>query len=178
MGRSLLVAIAVMALAGCTAGASAPSPTGTTAVATVDPYRLQLILPKARWSTSESIAGSAALLVDGAAPVTIATMGGSPVGFAFSEIGGERRIEPGWETSCVPLVIGPDTPWRGPLAKSGGWSGEDPQASFLASFFAGPGIRLPAGRWEVAAVADFAEGGCGGPERELRATVEIEVVAP
>jgi hypothetical protein len=36
-------------------------------------------------------------------------------------------------------------------------------------------VRLPAGTWEIAAVAEFTEGACDGPTHSLRAPITVTI---
>jgi hypothetical protein len=59
--------------------------------------------------------------------------------------------------------------------KSGGFAAEDPDAAFYRTFFADPLVRLPAGTWEITAVADFSEGACDGAHHTLRAPITVTI---
>ena len=51
-----------------------------------------------------------------------------------------------------------------------------PDADFYREFLTQPGIRLPAGDWDVAVQTEFADGpGCDGAKHALKATVRIHV---
>ena len=60
------------------------------------------------------------------------------------------------------------------IVKSGGFSADDPDAAFYRAFFSEPLVRLPAGRWEIAAVASFVVGD-RRPEHSLRASITVTV---
>ena len=63
-----------------------------------------------------------------------------------------------------------------PLSKSGAFSDDDPDVAFLRSFLTAPDVRLPAGTWDVTALAQFTEGGmCGAGGHSMAATVRVTV---
>jgi hypothetical protein len=64
-----------------------------------------------------------------------------------------------------------------PFHKGGGWTAEDPDAAFYEQFSADPEFRLPAGRWQVSAVAPISLGpvDCGGTTVNLRASLVLTV---
>jgi hypothetical protein len=61
------------------------------------------------------------------------------------------------------------------MTKSGEWWSDNPDGDFYRNFVAEPEVRLPAGEWDISATASFHEGGCRGPDRQLRATIRITV---
>jgi hypothetical protein len=136
-------------------------------------FELDLSVPKTDWTTSESIIGQASLSYLGSGSVGVA--GAEFLLFEFDEVGGTRKVVPASEQFCQSRQLDAGHPITSPITKSGGWLPGDPNASFLASFFANPGVRLPAGTWTITAIADFSEQGCGGPVETLRASVTVDV---
>ncbi len=138
------------------------------------PYRLVLELEGDTFAANEPIDGRARLeLASGA--VELVGAGSGLVAFDIVEVGGSRRMEAAWTSDCAPHHLEAGRPIETAIVKSGGFSAEDPNADFYRQFFADPLVRLPAGRWEIAAVATFAVGECGGREVTLRAPITITV---
>lgn len=108
-------------------------------------------------------------------PVRAAAPGAATVGvgivFEFTEIGGERHVDPIWTADCKRYDITVDSPIVEPIEKSGAMDDD-----FSRSWLADPLVRLPPGTWEIAAIADFIEGpDCPGPSFTLRAAVRVQV---
>lgn len=140
------------------------------------PYILELVLPHLDWKADEPMLGSAILSFGGSAPTTIYGSGSSVLNFAYVEVGGTRKVDPVWTADCGPHPLDPATPINEPLAKSGGSSDDDPNASFLRGFLTGPDVRLPAGTWDVTAEAYFAdEASCAGIRHSMNTTLRITV---
>jgi hypothetical protein len=138
-------------------------------------YRVLLELPTAAWRAGVAITGNARLerLEDG---LQISGSGGGPIGFEYREVGGRRHLSAVWDASCGVHTLTRDAPINEPLGKSGGWSNDDPDADFYRDFLQAPDVRLPAGVWDVSAVAMFYEGReCEGAEHQIRATIRITV---
>jgi len=136
-------------------------------------FELDFSVPKTDWTTSESISGQASLSYLGSGSVGVA--GAEFLLFEFDEVGGTRKVVPVSEQFCQSRQLDAGHPITSPITKSGGWLPGDPNASFLTSFFAHPGVRLPAGTWTITAIADFSEQGCAGPVETLRASVTVYV---
>lgn len=137
-------------------------------------YKLELVLPHLAWKVGDPISGSADLGLTDSLPAKVA--GASElIAFAFDEVGGNRHVAPSWLESCVVYPLDPASPTNVALYKSGGFIGNEPDVDFLRSFFADPQIHLPAGAWDITAIAAFSEGGCSGANHTLKATVRIQV---
>ena len=138
-------------------------------------YTLQLELPKATWAPGEGITGNAALVVEPGPDADVSGSGGL-LGFSFSEVGGARVMGPAFNSDCAVHRLSAAHPLETPLAKSGGWGSDLPDADFYRQFFTQPGIHLPAGDWDVAVVTEFFDGrGCDGAKHDLKSTVRIHV---
>lgn len=112
---------------------------------------------------------SLSLLGGGAGRISGSSSG---VLFAFAEANGERRVDPLWPGDCKERVLGRDGPLVLPIGKSGAATDE-----FSNWFLRDPVVRLPAGEWEIKAIADFNEGlDCNGRQHTLEATVRVRVV--
>jgi len=152
------------------------SGTCPSASSTDGPFRLELVLSGLDWKADEPISGMAILSFDGPAPTTISGSSGSVINFAYSEVGGTRRVDPVWTADCGPHQLEPATPINADLSKSGATAPGWPNADFVRSFLAGPDVRLPAGTWDITAHAIFTEGeGCAGVRHSMTATVRITV---
>lgn len=57
----------------------------------------------------------------------------------------------------------------------GDWWSDDRDGDFFREFTAAPDVRLPAGEWDISAVAAFHEASCQGPDRHLRATIRVTI---
>ena len=123
---------------------------------------------------SDPISGTAILSLTDSEPTKV-TGAAELIAFAFDEVGGIRHVAPVWDQSCVQYPLDPATPTRVALDKSGAFQGNEPDADFLRSFFADPEIHLPAGTWDITAIASFSEGSCGAPTHTIKATVRIHV---
>jgi hypothetical protein len=127
------------------------------------------VLPHLDWRSSEPISGTAILSAqDGHSTISGS---GNPIGFAYDEVGGDRSAHPIWTADCATKEIDSATPLNQPLGKSGVL-----ETDFQRAFLPGPQIRLPAGTWDITAIADFLEGsGCTGVHHAIRAAARITV---
>jgi hypothetical protein len=139
-------------------------------------YTLLFGMPKTSWSEGEDLTGTATLRVE-PGPDIVLHGAYSLFLFEYSEVGGSRRISPASRTSCNEHPLAASAPLTSPLAKSGAWSDDMPDADLYRQFFSRPGVGLPAGDWDVAAQVSFSDGGdCGtGTSHDLRATVRIHI---
>lgn len=153
--------------------ADAPCPDAR-ASATDGVFRLELTLPRSTWAAADVITGAATLSVVAPGTARIGAAGTGPIAFGFVEVDGTHCMGPASRTSCAMYTVARDAPITQELVRSGGWSRDDPDATFYASFFHDRDIHLTPGTWDVSAVATFGEGGCGADTR-LTATVRIEV---
>jgi hypothetical protein len=153
------------------------SGTCPSAVSTEGRFRLELVLPHLDWRTSDPISGSGILsLLDGP-PTTIYGSGHSLVAFSYDEVGGDRHSGYLSTADCVSYPLSVPDPINQPLAKSGGVSGDEPDAAKLRAFLeGGPEVQLPAGTWDITAIASFFEGeACSGPSHVMKVTLRITV---
>ena len=174
----LAIALCLMAV-GCGA-AAATSPAGSTPVArasvTDGAFTLTFELPRADWRASDAIDGVATLSLASGDAIDLGGSGGGLLGFAFSEVNGTRHVEPVSTADCGPHRLEPGKPITSTIKKSGAFSADQPDADFYGSFFADPVVHLPAGDWDISAIATFAEGeGCRGKTHEMKATVRVHV---
>ncbi len=140
------------------------------------PLRLELVLAHLDWPATEPIDGTAILSLDGPATTTISGSAGGVIAFSYTEVGGSRMVTPVWDAACAPYPLDPATPISTKLSKSGAVADSDPNADFLRSFLAGPDVRLPAGSWDISALAIFHDGArCDGTAHSLQTTVRVTV---
>ena len=140
------------------------------------PFKLELVLPHLDWKTTDAVSGTALLSIEGSAPTTIYGSGEGVIVFSFDEVGGNRHV--GWALTadCGPHALDPATPLTAVLSKSGGVGGNEPDAAFLRSFYADPQIHLPAGAWDITAIAVFSEAeGCESSTHTMKATARVSV---
>ena len=179
MRRLTFLAILVL-VAGCGPGTTTPAdvtPDPQTAIAQSGRFTVAFTVDRTTLRTGDSITGKAELSV-------IAGNSGLLSGpneiftFEFVEVGGQqRRALPATDDVCAPHQIGLDSPLTTPMYKSGGIAGDaDPNAAFLREFLPGEAIHLPAGEWDITAIASFADGrACAGQPFSIRATVRVRV---
>jgi hypothetical protein len=164
-----------LGLGACSRPALTPETTAT-ASDTDGPFRLELRLTRADWNRAEPIMGKVILSFDGPQPTTIYGSG-EVLNFSYSDVGGIRHVDPVWTADCAIHTLDPATPITAALGKTGAASDSDPSAAFVHSFlFDSTDVRLPAGTWDVTALAIFSEGeGCSGGSHDMQATVRISV---
>lgn len=186
--RSLVALGLCLAMAGCGGAAVTPErsaiPTKAASgsrsghgEAVEGPFRLAFEMPKTTWTTMEAIDGAATLKLAQERVVELGGSGGGLVAFEFTQLGTTRRVEPVWTADCVSRQLRSGEPIVSAIHKSGGFSPEQEDAGFYEAFFADPLVHLPAGQWEVTAIASFVEGQrCDGTSHWMRASVVIDVV--
>jgi hypothetical protein len=166
-------------------GAAACGP-GTTTPADVTPdpqtvstvdgrFELRFTVDRATLRSGDNITGTAELWMR--AGSTGALSGSSELfGFEFAEVGGQHRgVTPVFPSDCSPHQVGSDAPLTSPIVKSGATGGgaNDP---FITEFLRGREVHLPAGDWDITAIAGFHEGrSCSGLLHSVRATVRVRV---
>ena len=144
-------------------------------------FTLTIRSPKDHYRPGESINAAATLEYVRDGSIVVST---TPhvVGFGVEQIGGPHRVDPATRMSCahVSFERGQTEPY--PFAKSGAFYPGMPDVDFITAYLnisgnvPDPVLRLPAGTWSIFAVADLAEGGCGGKVRHtLRAAITIVV---
>lgn len=166
-------------VAGCGAGPTALVATARAEV-TQGQFRLVFELPRTDWRASDSITGEATLSLIWPGGVDLGAWNDGPFAFEFAEVGGSRDVKPMARfAQCVRYRLDASQPLSSPIKKSGGWSADEPNASFYDSFFADPLVHLPAGDWTITAIAIFTEGWPCDPSDliTLRAQVLMHVTA-
>lgn len=147
------------------------------ALATDGPFRLDFTLSSSTYRTTDSIEGQATLSVtDGRNRALYG--GGGIIIFSYAEVGGTRHMDGSRTLLCGRFTLQAAHPLTQVLTVSGGWDPADPNAAFYRVFFADPQIQLPAGTWEITALATFSEGealGCGSTKHDITATIRLTV---
>ena len=138
-------------------------------------FELRFTVDRTTLRTGDNITGTAELWLR--AGSSGALSGPSELfGFEFAEVGGEHRgVAPVSTTDCSPHQVGSDTPLTSPIVKSGATTG-GVHDEFISEFLRGREIYLPAGDWDITAIAGFFDGrSCSGQRYGIRATVRVRV---
>ncbi|HUQ44938.1 MAG TPA: hypothetical protein VM451_11105 [Candidatus Limnocylindria bacterium] len=180
MRRLASLAVILVLVAACGPGTTTPAdvtPDPQTASAQSGRFTVTFTVDRTTLRTGDSVTGHADLSV-------IAGNSGLLSGpneiftFEFVEVGGQqRRALPASDDLCAPHQIGLDSPLTTPIYKSSGVAGDaDPNAAFLREFLPGEAIHLPAGEWDITAIAGFVDGrACAGQPFSIRTTVRVHV---
>ncbi len=132
---------------------------------------------RASYQVGDAISATASLTYRGALDSVTIGDNGSPIVFGVEQVDGTLSVEPGGRQPCNGHTLVRDRPFEAAFSKSGLWIGSDPDASFKASYFADPLLRLPVGRWRIFAEGWFDEGSCGGAGHQFQASVVVTVSA-
>ncbi len=146
-------------------------------VAVADGFTLAVTVDEPIVPAGDPIVVEASLAFTGPGDATLSGSGGGPVAFSVTRPSdGLTSGEPAWTDDCVPVEFPAGEAKRYPFQKSGGFSGDEPNAGFLREYFSQPELILPVGRWRVDVVAVGAIGeNCSGPALDLRTWIEVEV---
>ena len=169
-----MLRLAAAAIVGCglvAACVASPQPTGSPASgqATADPFILTLDLPRDTWRVGEVIEGTATLGVD-TGTATVWGSGGGLIGFEYADASRTYSMASVSRLDCAPYTIDAVRSVTSPVWMSGAWD-KGPTQQFAIDGKA----RLPAGTWDITAVAVFGRDSCSYGEL-LRATVRVQVV--
>lgn len=146
--RRLGLLVVPVLLAGCAGSAQPISRSGN--------YQLTLSTDATQYAPSQPIAAVAELAYLGSEDhVEVGNLWPGVIGFGLRQLDGTVRVDPAWHFQCLPFELRRDRPRRQSFNKSG-LAGDASNASFYSSFFADSQLRLPAGRWELYAMADLA----------------------
>jgi hypothetical protein len=175
MRRSITLLIALLVGACGTGTTPLGTPDPATATATQGRFALAFTIDRATVHPADTIVGAATLtlLTPGGATVTGSS---DMVTFEFAEVGGAGRdVVPASPSDCSPHQVISSGGIETPIAKSGVVV-DGPNADWYRQFLQDPLIRLPAGEWEITAIATFFDGrACVGQPYDLRATVQVHV---
>ena len=180
MRRLVTIGLVLMTL-GCTGpgGASQAAPTadGQSAVQTDGRFELRFTLAKTSWRSDEAIEGAAVLSLTEGDPIELGGSAGGPLAFSFREAGGTREMGPAYDAACTAAKLETAHPIVVEIRKSGGWADDQPDADFYRAFFADPLVRLPAGDWDISALAEFIDDRdcAAGTQHSMRATIRVHI---
>jgi hypothetical protein len=173
-----MVALALVA-AGCGPSTTTPAdvtPDPRTVVAPAGRFEVRFTVDRTTLRTGDNISGTAELWMKAGGSGVLS--GSSDLfAFEFLEVGGEQRaVAPVVSTDCSPHQVGSDRPLTSPIVKSGAVVDGNANAAFVRQFLEGAEIHLPAGTWDITAVAGFVDGrSCSGQPYAIRATVRVTV---
>jgi hypothetical protein len=165
---------------GASPAPNTPSPLADGPVVTTDvdgDFELTVRSTQARYRRDEPLNVEGSLTYHGAqASVDICT-DSAPMLFGIREkILGGIDLQPVSRLMFDHSMLARDVPLTKPFAKSGGFSGDDPNAASFRAFFADPVLRLPVGTWHMYAVSRSCS---PGPLNfQLEAEIEISVDEP
>ena len=170
-----------MAFASIACGSSTTTPNDVapdpiTASAIDGRFEVRFTVDRTTLRIGDRIAGTAELWLKAGGSGVIS--GSSDLfGFEFVEVGGQQRaVEPVLSSDCSPHQIGSDHPLTSAIAKTGAVQDGSANAEFVRKFLDGPEIHLPAGQWDITAIAGFIDGrACSGLPHTIRATVRVTV---
>ena len=146
-----------------------------TASSTEGDYRLEFSVPHLGWKTGDAISGQADLELVGSLPTTVSGAGELII-YSFSEVGGTREYGPLSLLDCGPIPLDPATPLGVALYKQGAVTASGGDADFQRAFMADPQVHLPAGTWDITAIADFNEGAdCTGVRHTITTSLRVTV---
>lgn len=166
-------------LAACGAGSTTPgdvTPDPQTVSAIAGRFEVRFTIDRTTLRTGDNITGTAELWLRAGSSGTV-TGSSDLFGFEFVEVGGQHRaVTPVLSGDCSPHQVGSDRPLTSPIVKSGAVTEGSPNAEFMREFLAGEEIHLPAGTWDITAVAGFIDGrACSGLPHSVRATIRVTV---
>jgi hypothetical protein len=129
------------------------------------------------YAADEPIDIEAVLSYEGRPSETIRLVGSTSglVAFGARQFDGELAMGPGWDDACRLYDVASGEPTVLPYVKSAGWSADDPNAAFYASWAQDPELKLPPGVWQIKGVGQFALEECGGTQVSLEASIIIRV---
>ena len=113
-------------------------------------FRLAIYLDQDTYSSGEVVFCYATLEYIGEKDSITVYSGDPMLGFGIKD----DKLFPGGYS--VYDILMPTTLWKGQVvrydfSKSGGWSGDDPNASFYEQFYRDPNLILPPGEYEISA---------------------------
>ena len=176
---SLALAVIAVIAAACGPGTTTPAgvtPDPRTAFAPAGRFEVRFTVDRTTLRTGDNISGTAELWLKAGGSGVLS--GSSDLfAFEFMEVGGQQRaVAPVVSADCSPHQVGADQPLTSPIVKSGAVVDGNANAEFVRQFLEGTEIHLPAGTWDITAVAGFVDGrSCSGLPYAIRATVRVTV---
>lgn len=136
-------------------------------------FRLTVWADQQAYAAGQAIKVRATLTYIGPrASVTVAAPASGIVTFSVAGYDPPIRMSGGSTSNCSPYTFTRGVPQEVAFSKSGGFSADDPAASFYQAYYADPVLRLPASTWTITARALS----CPGDRIDLSATVKLLVV--
>ena len=170
----LVVAIVCLPACGLVTGAKAP-----VSSAHHGPFVLEFEASASSYVANEPVSAVARLSYEGADSIAkLSGTGSGAILFNIEQLDGDLDQSAFQHDNCKPYELSADQPIEIPFRKSGAFDPNGPRAAFWSDFFAEPELRLPAGRYRLTAFVPLSVGvGCPNPPLDLRASIEIDVVA-
>lgn len=140
-------------------------------------FRLTLEVDQDRYRAGQEIVAMATLTYLGPADAVVARGSSTPglIGFAVEREDPPIRITPAFTTDCGAHEMTRGVGVEYPFAKSGGYSPDEPLASFYEAYFDSSELRLPAGTWTITAGGSWYVGDCGDELHDLSASVRVVI---
>ncbi|HET9851396.1 MAG TPA: hypothetical protein VFP56_02690 [Candidatus Limnocylindrales bacterium] len=172
-------ALVALAALGCGGGNTTPpdvSPDPQTVTALDGRFELRFTVDRTTLRPGDPITGTAELWLKAGGSGVLS--GSSDLfSFEFLEVGGQQRgVAPVISPDCSPHQVGADRPLTSAIYRSGAPKPAGANAEFVRQFLAGDAINLPAGTWDITAIAGFVDGrSCAGLPHAIRSTVRVTV---
>jgi hypothetical protein len=141
-------------------------------------FRLTLRTDQDRYRAGQEIQVLATLTYLGPADAVVARGSSNPglIGFAVESDDPPIRVSPAFTTDCGQHPMSRGVAVEYPLAKSGGYSRDEPFAAFFLDYFDSEELRLPAGTWTISAGGGWYSGAdCGDQLHSLSTSVTVVV---
>jgi hypothetical protein len=157
------------------AGPTGPPEAVTSSVAS-PPFRLSLQADRSVYQAGEPVDVRARLDFDGPNPsIDVWGSGSGPLMFSLEQLDGPFDVMGAATADCRPQTIdrgGLEVPFR----KSGGWSGDDPNAAAFEAFMKDPVLRLPSGTYRLSVSLSVYLAECAMEAPAASATTTVTVV--
>lgn len=173
-----VIAVLALVAGGCGSGNTTSAdvtPDPQTASAIDGRYEVRFTVDRTTLKPGDNITGTAELWLKAGGSGVLS--GPSQLfSFEFMEVGGQQRaVTPVLDSDCSPHQLGQDSPLASVIYRSGAPS-QGANGDFVRTFLEGESINLPAGSWDITAVAAFVDGrSCGGLRHTIRSTVRVTV---
>lgn len=143
--------------------------------ATDDVFALSIVADNSVYKANEAIECYALLEIIGEEPTTV--LHSNPLVVFYIKGGDYFKGEYAREDSLNSTTFEPEDEKRIEFQKSGGWSGDDPNASFYEEFYADDELGLPAGEYTLGVQIEYStdENDIVGTQKTLEAFVSITV---
>lgn len=170
MRRIWLLSLLAVTLAGCELLPVGPTP--AVGEASDDQFRLVVRSPATRYAAGQPIDVVAELVYEGPKNAETIYHAASPVGWQIVQLDGSARMNGAMALPCIETELRNGVVTRYALEKAGALEDGSP---FDEAWFREPGLRLPPGRWRVAATMDVSLRDCGGERHTLATSIDLVV---